>query len=161
MKLVFSFFRRFLVWKWPLILGFVSIPLGQGADVAVTVLIGRAINRLDRESSSSFLVSYMAWMALFVALHGLFRYWQRWRIVAVSRHFENDLKQELFDKLTSLPFGFHARSRSGDVVSRLTSDVENLRMFLGPGLMYTAGAVVVVPISLVLLYQLNASSRSP
>jgi ATP-binding cassette subfamily B protein len=157
MKLVFSFFRRFLLWKWPLLLGFLSIPLGQGADVAITVLIGRAINRIDRENSLSFLVGTMGWMALFVVLHGLFRYWQRWLIVVVSRRFENGLKQELFDKLTSLPFGFHSRSRSGDVVSRLTSDVENLRMFLGPGLMYTAGAVVVVPISLVLLFQLNAT----
>ena len=59
------------------------------------------------------------------------------------------------DKLTSLPFAFHDRSRSGDVVSRLTSDVEAVRMTLGPGLMYTLGAVVIVPISLAILFTIK------
>jgi ATP-binding cassette subfamily B protein len=66
------------------------------------------------------------------------------------------MKQELFDKLVSLSFRFHSKTRSGDVVSRVTSDVENIRMFLGPGVMYTLGAVVMVPASMVLLFTLNA-----
>jgi ATP-binding cassette subfamily B protein len=66
------------------------------------------------------------------------------------------MKQELFDKLVSLSFRFHAKSRSGDVVSRVTSDVENIRMFLGPGVMYTLGAIVMVPASMGLLFTLNA-----
>ena len=156
MQLLFGFFQRFLAYRAPLILGFLSIPLAQSADVAVTVLIGRAINRLEGASDAEFLRKVLLLLALFALLHSTFRFFQRWLIVVVSRRVEVGLKQELFDKLASLPFSFHTRSRSGDVVSRLTSDVENLRMFLGPGLMYTAGAVVIVPISLVLLFRLNA-----
>jgi ATP-binding cassette subfamily B protein len=89
-------------------------------------------------------------------VHGVFRYLQRWWIVAVSRYVENGLKQDLFDKLVSLPLSFHAAGRSGDVVSRVTSDVENVRMFLGPGIMYTLGAIVMVPVSLGLLFSIDA-----
>ena len=85
----------------------------------------------------------------------MLRFYQRWLIVVVSRRVEVDLKRELLNKLTSLPFAFHDRSRSGDVVSRLTSDVEAVRMTLGPGLMYTLGAVVIVPISLAILFTIK------
>jgi ATP-binding cassette subfamily B protein len=84
----------------------------------------------------------------------VFRFLQRWLIVGVSRLVERDLKQELFDKLTRLPFAFHNRSKSGDVVSRVTSDVENVRMFLGPGMMYVLGALTLVPASGIVLVRL-------
>jgi ATP-binding cassette subfamily B protein len=125
--------------------------------VIVTVVIGDTLDRLRQEDDAHFLAGVVAIVMGLSVVRGVFRYLQRWWIVAVSRYVENGLKQDLFDKLVSLPLAFHARSRSGDVVSRVTSDVENVRMFLGPGLMYTAGALVMVPVSLGLLFSLNAT----
>ena len=88
-------------------------------------------------------------------IYGLFRFAQRWFIVSASRFFERELKQDLFDRLSVLPFSFHDKSRSGDVVSRATSDVENLRMFLGPGMMYCGGAFVILPVTLTLLFSVH------
>ncbi|MBK7641570.1 MAG: ABC transporter ATP-binding protein [Planctomycetes bacterium] len=156
MARLWRFFRRFLRHKKQLIGGFLCIPLAQLADIAITVKIGGALDRLRAGSPTDFLAGIF-WIILGLsAFKGVFRYLQRWWIVAVSRYVENELKQELFDKLVSLPLAFHARSRSGDVVSRVTSDVENIRMFLGPGVMYTLGAVVMVPASIALLCTLNA-----
>ncbi|HPF13883.1 MAG TPA: ABC transporter ATP-binding protein [Planctomycetota bacterium] len=132
------------------------IPLGQAADVAMTVTIGNAIKRAA-ESDNADWIGRVIWLLTgYAVAQAVFRYFQRWWIVVVSREVEVDLKQDTFEKLTGLSFEFHNRSRSGDVVSRLTSDVENVRMFLGPGLMYTVGAMVVVPISLGVLFSLNA-----
>jgi ATP-binding cassette subfamily B protein len=153
---LWSFFRRFLRHKRQLIPGFLCIPLAQLGDIAITMVIGNALDRLRRGSQTDFL-SGVFWIVLgLAAFKGVFRYLQRWWIVAVSRYVENEMKQELFDKLVSLSFRFHSRSRSGDVVSRVTSDVENIRMFLGPGVMYTLGAIVMVPASMGLLFTLNA-----
>ncbi len=80
---------------------------------------------------------------------------QRWWVNATSRRVECELKQELFDRLTSLSFGYHDRTRSGDLVSRITSDVEEVRMFLGPGLMFALGSLVMVPVTLVLIVRLS------
>lgn len=158
MLLLLSFFRRyFLRHRGTLFLGFLCIPLAQGADVWITVLIGNALNRAAEETASAEYLPRVVTLLLIAAVgHSFFRFFQRWYIVVVSRRVELDLKQRLFDKLTALDFAFHDRSRSGDVVSRATSDVENLRMFLGPGLMYTAGAIVIVPISLTLLFRENS-----
>jgi ATP-binding cassette, subfamily B, multidrug efflux pump len=154
---LWSCFKRFLRYRWKLAAGVASIPLAALGDIWTTKLIGDALDRLRAGSSTEFLRG-LFWLLMGIALlRGVFRYLQRWWIVCVSRYVENDLKQALFDKLVSLSFSFHNRSRSGDLVSRLTSDVENVRMFLGPGLMYTVGAVVMVPVSLGYLLSLNAS----
>jgi ATP-binding cassette subfamily B protein len=159
LKRLWPFFRRFLRHRRHLFAGFACLPLAQLGDIATTVVIGDALNRVQKMSAgsdASFLGGIFAIVLCLAAFRGVLRYFQRWWIVMVSRWVENDLKQELFDKLVSLPFSFHTGSRSGDVVSRVTSDVENIRMFLGPGVMYTAGAVVMVPVSMGLLFTLNA-----
>ncbi|MBL8862017.1 MAG: ABC transporter ATP-binding protein [Planctomycetes bacterium] len=156
MKRLWSFFRRFLAHRRQLVAGFLCIPAAQLLDVGVTVVIGRTLDRLRSASDAEFLSGVVAIVMGLSLVRGVFRYLQRWWIVAVSRYVENELKQDLFDKLVSLPMSFHATSRSGDVVSRVTSDVENVRMFLGPGIMYSLGALVMVPVSLGLLFSIDA-----
>jgi ATP-binding cassette subfamily B protein len=150
-------FQRFLRYRWTLAGGVACIPLAALGDVWITKIVGDAIARLREGSDTDFLVG-LFWVMMAVALvRGVFRFLQRWWIVSVSRYVEIGLKQDLFDKLVELPLSFHVRRRSGDLVSRLTSDVENVRMFLGPGLMYTGGALVMVPASLIYLIVLDAS----
>ncbi|MDZ4771646.1 MAG: ABC transporter ATP-binding protein [Planctomycetota bacterium] len=156
MSRLWPFFRRFLRHKRELIPGFLCIPLATLGDVVITVVIGNALDELRLGSTTDFLAGIVAIVLGLAFVRGIFRYLQRWWVVAVSRYVENELKQELFDKLVSLPFSFHVKSRSGDIVSRVTSDVENVRMFLGPGMMYTAGAVVMIPVSMGLLLSINA-----
>jgi ATP-binding cassette subfamily B protein len=149
-------FRRFLRYRRTLLAGIVCIPLASLGDVGITIVIGDALDRLRTASDAEFLRGMVLILMGVALLRGIFRYLQRWWIVCVSRYVEVDLKQELFDRLVRLSFAFHNRSRSGDLVSRITSDVENVRMFLGPGLMYTLGALVMVPVSLGYLLLLNA-----
>lgn len=157
MKRLWSFFRRFLRHKRQLVAGFLCIPAAQLLDVLITVVIGKTLDRLQTATDTDFLLGVVAIVMGLSLVRGVFRYLQRWWIVVVSRYVENELKQDLFDKLVALPPSFHAASRSGDVVSRVTSDVENVRMFLGPGMMYTLGAVVMVPVSLGLLFSIDAA----
>ncbi len=155
MKQLAPLFKRFLRYRWTLVAGLLCIPLSSLGDIWITLLIGDAIDRLRLGGQTSFLRGFF-WLLMAVAVaRGVFRYLQRWWIVCVSRYVEIGLKQDLFDKLTSLSWSFHNKSRSGDVVSRVTSDVENVRMFLGPGLMYTLGALIMVPVSLAYLFALQ------
>ena len=155
MKRLLGFLRRFLRHKRQLVAGFVCIPLVALCDIQITLQVGNALNRLRSGSDAAFLRGLFFLLLGIAAAQGLFRYLQRWWIVTVSRLVENELKQELFDKLCRLPLAFHVKSRSGDIVSRLTSDVENVRMLLGPGSMYVLGAMVMVPGSLSVLFRLS------
>jgi len=153
---LWRFFKRFLRYKRQLVLGFLCIPLGALADIAITLMIGDALDRLKAGSTADFLRGVFLIIAGLALARGVFRFLVRWWIVCASRFVEVDLKQDLFDKLTTLSFSFHNRTRSGDIVSRVTSDVESIRMFLGPGMMYATGALIMVPVSMGLLYSINA-----
>lgn len=149
-------FRRFLVYRRTLALGLLCIPVASAADLWLTILVGDALDELREASDSAFLARLFVLVLVVAFVRGLFRFYQRWWIVGVSRYVENDLKQDLFDKLLALPLAFHHQNRSGDLVSRITSDVENVRMFLGPGLMYTLGALCMLPLSIGTMLVLNA-----
>lgn len=157
MSRLWRFFRRFLRHRTRLFLGLAAVPLVVLCDIKITLMIGDALTRLRKEEDVAFLRGFFLLLLVVAATQGVFRFLQRWWIVGVSRLFETELKQELFDKLTGLSFRFFNQSRSGDIVSRLTSDVENVRMLLGPGLMYVTSAIFLVPGSAIALYLISPS----
>ena len=157
MKRLLGFVRRFLRHRRMLLAGILCIPVVALCDIRLTLWIGDALSRIEGKEDPAFLKRLCLLLLGVAAVQGLFRFLQRWWIVGVSRYVESELKQDLFDKLTRLPLGFHVKSRSGDVVSRLTSDVENIRMLLGPGSMYVLGSLFMVPGSLYVLFHISSS----
>jgi ATP-binding cassette subfamily B protein len=72
-------------------------------------------------------------------------------IIGASREVERDIKRDIFDAFQRAPAAWFDRMRTGDLMSRLTSDVEAVRFSLGPGLMYVGGTLVTFPTALVLM----------
>ena len=85
---------------------------------------------------------------LVVGVQGLLNFLTRRRLVGFSRLLERDLKRDVFGHLARLPYSFFDRMRTGDLLSRLTSDVEAVRFSVGPGAMYLAQTAVKVPAAL-------------
>ena len=156
MQRLWVYVLRFVRHRKRLLLGVLAIPVVAFCDIRLTLLIGDTLTELRKGNDTQFLAGVFGALLAISATQGVFRFLQRWWIVGVSRRVEVELKQELFEKLTRLPLSFHARSRSGDIVSRLTSDVENIRMLLGPGSMYVLGALFLIPGSLFVLFRISA-----
>lgn len=57
-------------------------------------------------------------------------------IIGVSRDVEYELRDLLYRKLLELDFDFYQRSRTGDIISRCTNDLNDVRTLIGPGIMY-------------------------
>ncbi|HVQ24571.1 MAG TPA: ABC transporter ATP-binding protein [Planctomycetota bacterium] len=79
---------------------------------------------------------------------GAFKYGMRWWVTGASRQFERLFRQDLFDHLMRLTPHDLRGVRTGDVMSRSVSDIEAVRMMLGPAVMYVAQAAVVLPCAL-------------
>ena len=75
---------------------------------------------------------------------GVFTFLMRQTIVVMSRHVEYDLRNELYDHLQGLSRSFYVTNATGDVITRATSDIEQVRRYIGPAMMYTARALVLV-----------------
>jgi ATP-binding cassette, subfamily B, multidrug efflux pump len=95
--------------------------------------------------------------ALFgVALvRGIFSFFQGYLAEKVSQSLAFDLRNDLFDKLHRLSFGYHDRAQTGQLMTRMTSDVENVRQFAGMGLLNAGSALVTMLGTLVLLLVLE------
>jgi len=76
-------------------------------------------------------------------LRGLFLFFMRQTIILMSRHIEYDMKNEIYHHYQKLSLAFYRRHNTGDLMNRVTEDVSRVRMYLGPGIMYTVNTVVL------------------
>jgi len=76
-------------------------------------------------------------------IRGLFLFFMRQTIILMSRHIEYDLKNEIYHHYQDLSLAFYRRHNTGDLMNRVTEDVSRVRMYLGPGIMYTINTVVL------------------
>jgi ATP-binding cassette subfamily B protein len=80
-------------------------------------------------------------LVLIAMVKGVFLYSQRWILIGISREIEFDLRNDLFRKLELQDSGFYQRYRTGDIMARMTNDLNAVRNLLGPALMYSANTI--------------------
>jgi ATP-binding cassette subfamily B multidrug efflux pump len=91
-----------------------------------------------------------------IAVKGVFSYWNRWILIGISRDIEFDLRNDLLTSLLRQEPEFYVRNRTGEIMSRCTNDLNNVRMVLGPGIMYSATTIVTMLLSVVLMVTLSS-----
>ncbi len=142
-----------------LILGFVCIVISNlfaviSPGIVRNALdgIGEAINLAgepgaDRETIGQQAVRaallYAGVYMLYSLLKGLFLFFTRQTIIVMSRYIEYGLKNEIFSKYQALSLSFYRRNNTGDLMNRISEDVSRVRMYLGPGIMYTLNLAVL------------------
>jgi len=76
-------------------------------------------------------------------IRGLFLFLMRQTIILTSRHIEYDLKNEIYSHYQQLDMAFYRRNNTGDLMNRVTEDVNRVRSYLGPAVMYSINTVVL------------------
>ena len=95
-------------------------------------------------------------MVVAIALgHGVFRFGMRQLMIGASRKIEYDLRNDLFAHLETLEPAYYSKTRIGDLMTRATSDMANIRMFLGPGIMMTINPFFSVILALTQMLALD------
>lgn len=89
-------------------------------------------------------------------LRGIFLFMMRQTIILTSRHIEYDLKNEIYRHYQKLDFAFFRRNNTGDLMSRATEDVNQVRNYLGPAIMYAINTVVLSIMVIYAMYDVNA-----
>lgn len=89
-------------------------------------------------------------------LRGIFLFMMRQTIILTSRHIEYDLKNEIYKHYQKLDFAFFRRNNTGDLMSRATEDVNQVRNYLGPAIMYAINTIVLSIMVIYAMYDVNA-----
>lgn len=131
------------LWRYrrELFAGFVCILLTNFFMMSAPKFVGRAIDTMSGNFTSSDVLQYVLLALLCSALSGLFMFLVRQFIIVASRKIEYDLKNDFYAHLQRLSQQFFRQSNTGDLMSRATNDLNAVRNYLGPGIMYSLNTV--------------------
>jgi len=104
-------------------------------------LLQQAIDNLSHGDLRGKILIFAVLLVGIAMIKGVFLYSQRWILIGISREIEFDLRNDLFRKLELQDSNFYQRYRTGDIMARLTNDLNAVRMLLGPALMYSANTI--------------------
>lgn len=88
-------------------------------------------------------------------LRGFFLFLVRQTIIAMSRHIEYDLKNEIYQQYQSLPVSFYRRNNTGDLLARISEDVSKVRMYIGPAIMYGLNLLTLFLMLIPIMFTIN------
>jgi ATP-binding cassette subfamily B multidrug efflux pump len=100
---------------------------------------------------------YCLILLICVLLKGAMSFATRWVLIGVSRDIEFDLRAGMLERLLLMEPEFYVRNRTGELMSRATNDLNNVRMVLGPGIMYTGQTLATMVLALFVMARLSPS----
>lgn len=112
-------------------LGIFALLAVNGLGVYIPLLIRNCVNQLSSRFNLEEIFKYVAIIALLSSAMWLIRMASRIWIFGVGRQVESDLKQNIFEHLLTLEPSYFAINTPGDLISRATNDLDNIRRLLG------------------------------
>ncbi len=144
-----------LRYKRKLLFGFLFIALSNFIGIVPPAVVKNAIDYIKDVVEINQLLKFAALIIAFTALSGFFRFLTRRTVIVVSRLIENDLRNDLFKKLQSLDRNWYQHNNTGDIMSRLTNDLNAVRSVLGPGVMYTVNLITMFIFVTVMMFKIS------
>ncbi len=124
-----------------LALGVLMLALTNVFYLGVPEMLGRSVDALGIEGSGV-IGTFVLWMVVFSVLTAVTRIASRVLIFNSGRAAEYDLRSDLFGHLMTLSPAYYRDHPTGDVMSRLTNDVQTVRAMWGAGLLNLANALI-------------------
>ena len=175
MKALFALNPYLWRYKGHLLLGILFVALSNLFAVYPAQIVRSAINMVGdmlllyrvykgfaiEAFLNDFLFNTLVLFALLVLgaalFRGVFLFLTRQTIIAMSRRIEYDIRNDIYDHFQNLSLSFYRKNRTGDLMARIAEDVGRVRMYLGPGIMYTLNTITlfVVIVSTMLIVNME------
>jgi ATP-binding cassette, subfamily B, multidrug efflux pump len=122
--------------------GGVSVVLSNAIWILFPQVLRIAIDDLNHGVTQQKIFRYAALLVAVSLSKGVFLFLTRWIMIGISRDIEFDLRNDLFRQLEKQSAGYYAEHRTGDIMARMTNDLNAVRQLLGPAIMYSANTVL-------------------
>ena len=109
-------------------------------------LSGEAINAIDPKAGVDLarVIVLCAWMAAFYIVSSVFSYVLSVLMIRLSRNIVRSMRQDVFDKILSLPVGYLDRVQAGDLINRISYDIDTVNASLSNDILQAATGVITV-----------------
>lgn len=113
-----------------------SLIMPSYVNKSIQAIEGFVGETISKSVAKGLLFEYILIIVGAALLSGLFTFLMRQTIINVSRYIEYDLKNEVFDHYQRLNLSFYKKNRIGDLMNRISEDINQVRMYAGPAIMY-------------------------
>ncbi|TAN22445.1 MAG: ABC transporter ATP-binding protein [Acidobacteria bacterium] len=152
LRALLPYLRRY---RGRLVGGMAILLVNTAVLVSIPYIIDLAINDLGNGLTVSKLLKYCLLLMVAVSARAVLNYFQRLILITISRLIELDLRNDLLAQLERLSSNFFQKFRTGDLMARAVNDLMAVRNMVGPGIMYSAQAVVLFVYVITILWHLD------
>ncbi len=157
MKNLLTLKKYFLRYKNKLFWGIVFILISNAGTIYIPILLKNSINDIQKDIAAQKLVTYALLIIGTSLIAGVFRYLIRQTIIVVSREIEYDLRGDFWAHIQKLPLRYFQNNSTGNIMSHATNDINAVRMFIGPAVMYSIDTSIRLVIVIAIMLSLNFS----
>ncbi|HRQ53260.1 MAG TPA: ABC transporter ATP-binding protein [Ignavibacteriaceae bacterium] len=155
MKNLLTLKKYFIKYKIKLFWGVLFILISNAATVYLPILLKDSINDLQNNTTSQKLLEYALLIVGTSIIAGIFRYLIRQTIIVVSREIEYDLRGDFWQHIQKLPLRYFQNNSTGNIMSHATNDINSVRGFIGPAVMYSIDTTVRLTIVVAIMLSIN------
>ncbi len=149
--------KYFIKYKTKLLWGILFIILSNAGSVYLPIIIKDAINTLQKNIGYEQLANYALLLVGTSLIAGIFRFFIRQTIIVVSREIEYDLRGDFWNHIQYLPMRYFQNNSTGNIMAHATNDINAVRMFIGPAVMYSIDTIVRFLIVIVIMLNISTS----
>jgi len=163
------FIGELLTQKWKLLAVLLCLTASAVCSMISPLLIGKAIDQIvdgirnAAASGSTFTADYrtmgtvMSALLIVYLLGSLFNYFPQYILASISQNLALDMRKRISDKLNRLPLKYFDSHKKGDILSRVTNDMERIADTLQEALTQMFTAVITVVGSFIMMFMLSPS----
>jgi ATP-binding cassette subfamily B protein len=122
----------------------VSLLLASGANLAAPQMVRLAVDEGLARGSSRVMSAAVGGLVAIALVRGLFNFLQGYLAERASQGVAFDLRNVLFARLQRLSFSYHDQAQTGQLLTRLTNDVDQVRTFVGSGVVQVVASLLMV-----------------
>ena len=143
-------------YRGQLIVGLSLVVISTALTTAIPWFLRLAIDGLKDGRPAPEIWRMAGSMVAIAAFAAFLRYAMREILNGVSRRIEYDLRTDLFTHLLTLDATWFGSHRTGDIMARLTNDLNAVRMAAGPAIMYLTNTIAGALFSLAFMFRIDA-----
>lgn len=130
-------------YKWKLAAVILMIVFSTSLSLLGPYLAGTAVDHFLAKQGTGF-ISFLIGMAVVYALHALTTWLQNIWMIGISQNTVLRLRSDLFNHLHKLPIPFFAKRQHGELMSRVTNDIENVSSSLNSSFIQVASSALLL-----------------
>lgn len=138
------------------IFGLILVALSSAATAYMPNFVGAGISAIENGTATTgTLLEYALTIVALQGLSGYLFYLVRQNIIVASREIEFDLRNDFLAHIETLSMRFFQNTPPGEVMAYATNDINSVRNFVGPAIMYTADTITMFVFVLVFMLLLS------